>query len=375
MVGRFFTPTIGAADSSDAPAVLMLHGIPGTEQNFDVAYALRDVGINCLLFNYRGCWGSTGSYSIHNLPKDIEAAMMWLRQQPRVDKDRICIVGHSLGGYHTLRLASSAALYNRTAEKESGGIKTAEGEFKEAISRVRGFAALCPLVGTDSVGVPLSEELSTEFASMLTGVTPMQLREQWAALPPVRDMLEQVDAYEEKVMDEEKALSMKSGWGMGGELKPSRERAKTKKEVQEEKKVHEEARKRRRRKGRKVLVMTGDVDPLFSVDYYKDNLIGQLDDSTAFWGDWIRKREGDHALCRYRKEVVDQVLSFVCRCTGQSRWMLGERVASVAAKSIAYIPWFTTMGLVCGFLAGRSSVYEEYDTLSREITGRPPKPT
>jgi hypothetical protein len=32
----------------------MLHGIPGTEQNFDVAYALRDVGFNCLLWHYRG---------------------------------------------------------------------------------------------------------------------------------------------------------------------------------------------------------------------------------------------------------------------------------------------------------------------------------
>mmetsp|Transcript_18218 Transcript_18218/g.45961 ORF Transcript_18218/g.45961 Transcript_18218/m.45961 type:complete len:125 (+) Transcript_18218:42-416(+) len=121
------------------------------------------------------------------------------------------------------------------------------------------------------------------------------------------------------------------------------------------------------------MVMTGDVDPLFSVDYYRKHLIRDLEESTAFRGDWIRKRQGDHALCRYREEVVDQVVSFVCRCTGHTRWMLGERVASVAAKTIVYTPWFTIMGLLCGFLGGRASVREEYDALSRVITGRPPK--
>lgn len=39
------------------------------------------------------------------------------------------------------------------------------------LSRVVGFAAICPLVGTDEVGVPLSDELSTEFASFLQGTS------------------------------------------------------------------------------------------------------------------------------------------------------------------------------------------------------------
>ena len=74
LFGRLFSPALDSA-ASKAPSVLMLHGIPGTEQNFDVAYALRDVGFNCLLWHYRGCWGSEGAYSIEGLPDDIDAAL------------------------------------------------------------------------------------------------------------------------------------------------------------------------------------------------------------------------------------------------------------------------------------------------------------
>lgn len=74
LFGRLFSPALDSV-ASKAPSVLMLHGIPGTEQNFDVAYALRDVGFNCLLWHYRGCWGSEGAYSIEGLPDDIDAAL------------------------------------------------------------------------------------------------------------------------------------------------------------------------------------------------------------------------------------------------------------------------------------------------------------
>lgn len=63
LLARHFSPRMPKAETK-APAVLMLHGIPGTEQNWDVAYALRDAGFHCLVFHYRGCWGSEGNYSI-----------------------------------------------------------------------------------------------------------------------------------------------------------------------------------------------------------------------------------------------------------------------------------------------------------------------
>ena len=81
LFGRLFSPALESADSK-APSVFMLHGIPGTEQNFDVAYALRDAGFNCLLWHYRGCWGSEGSYSIDGLPEDITTALRSLPRAP-----------------------------------------------------------------------------------------------------------------------------------------------------------------------------------------------------------------------------------------------------------------------------------------------------
>ena len=364
LYGRFFTPTIGAVDEPVAPAVLLLHGIPGTEQNFDVAYNLRQIGINCLLFHYRGCWGSPGKYGIMNLEQDIEAALLWLKAQPTVDPDKIVIVGHSLGGYHTLRLATRAAGISRRERKDAKGRPERDagdqGEMCDVLTRVKGFCALCPLVGTDSVGVPLSEELSEEFSNFLTNVTGQELREQWAALKSVAEILDEVK--DEVEVKEPKLM------GLFG--KP---RKLSKAEESESKKAAADVRRRKLRGGKPLLLITGDVDPLFSTDYYRENLIAPLENTTAFRYDWVRKSQGDHSLARYRKEVVKEVLSFVCACTGHNRWALGERVASVIENAIAYVPWFTFMGIAFGILAGRASVFEEYDALKRQMTGEPPE--
>lgn len=58
-----------------------------------------------------------------------------------------------------------------------------------------------------------------------------------------------------------------------------------------------------RRAAKPLLIVTGDLDPLFSADYYRENLIAALDDTVAFNYDWVRKVQGDHALSRYRQEV------------------------------------------------------------------------
>ena len=43
------------------PTVLLLHGFPGNENNFDLAHVLRRAGWNVLIFHYRGAWGSQGA--------------------------------------------------------------------------------------------------------------------------------------------------------------------------------------------------------------------------------------------------------------------------------------------------------------------------
>lgn len=103
MLGRIFI----AGGASPKPTALLLHGFPGTEQNFDIAHALLDAGINVLHIHYRGAWGSGGLFSFANTLEDVAAALAFLRQ-PRsltdyaIDPQKIILIGHSMGGFAAL---------------------------------------------------------------------------------------------------------------------------------------------------------------------------------------------------------------------------------------------------------------------------------
>jgi pimeloyl-ACP methyl ester carboxylesterase len=61
------------------PTVILLHGYPGVERNLDLAQAIRRAGINVLYFNYRGSWGSQGTFSFANAQEDVLSAIAYLR--------------------------------------------------------------------------------------------------------------------------------------------------------------------------------------------------------------------------------------------------------------------------------------------------------
>src|SRR4051812_41056545 len=44
------------------PTLLLLHGFPGNERNLDLAQVVRARGWNAIYFDYRGSWGSQGSF-------------------------------------------------------------------------------------------------------------------------------------------------------------------------------------------------------------------------------------------------------------------------------------------------------------------------
>jgi pimeloyl-ACP methyl ester carboxylesterase len=86
------------------PTVLLLHGLPGNEQNLDLARAIQRDGWNVLTLHYRGSWGSAGQFTFAHCLEDAQAAMLWLRNAdkalaPHIDSTRIVIVGHSFGGF------------------------------------------------------------------------------------------------------------------------------------------------------------------------------------------------------------------------------------------------------------------------------------
>src|ERR1700761_9426143 len=60
------------------PTVVLLHGLPGNEKNLDLAQAIRRAGWNVVTFNYRGSWGSPGTFSFPGVLEDARAALAYL---------------------------------------------------------------------------------------------------------------------------------------------------------------------------------------------------------------------------------------------------------------------------------------------------------
>jgi pimeloyl-ACP methyl ester carboxylesterase len=94
----------GAGGAGAHATIVLLHGFAGFEQNADLAQASRRAGFNVLIFHYRGAWGSTGAYSFAHCVEDTATVLAYLRspanaQRLAVDRERLLLVGHSVGGH------------------------------------------------------------------------------------------------------------------------------------------------------------------------------------------------------------------------------------------------------------------------------------
>lgn len=95
-----------------SPCVLLLHGLPGDEQNVDCAQSMRRAGCNVLTIHYYVLWGRPGSFSFGHCLDEAAAALEWLQRKGRsgacrIDPDRIVLVGHSMGGSVAAHVAVS----------------------------------------------------------------------------------------------------------------------------------------------------------------------------------------------------------------------------------------------------------------------------
>jgi pimeloyl-ACP methyl ester carboxylesterase len=99
------------AGAGPHPTLVICHGLPGNEKNLDLAQAVRRAGWNAVTFNYRGSWGSPGTFRFaHNL-QDADAVLRYLRDPANasklgLDPKRIAIAGHSMGGWVTAHTAA-----------------------------------------------------------------------------------------------------------------------------------------------------------------------------------------------------------------------------------------------------------------------------
>lgn len=84
------------------PAVILCHGIPGTNNNDDLAQCLRRMGCVVIRPYHRGAWGSEGTYSFSHCIEDAVALARWSREEVAkayaIDPANIFLVGHSNGG-------------------------------------------------------------------------------------------------------------------------------------------------------------------------------------------------------------------------------------------------------------------------------------
>lgn len=100
-----------AAGAGPHPTLVLLHGLPGNEKNLDLAQAVRRAGWNVVTFNYRGSWGSPGTYSFAGNLDDAAAVLAYLRDPAnaarlQVRTDRMVLSGHSMGGWVTALAAA-----------------------------------------------------------------------------------------------------------------------------------------------------------------------------------------------------------------------------------------------------------------------------
>ena len=107
---------------SKPPVVLLLHGFTGSRNELEIpavkegifsraAKAWADKGVASLRIDFRGNGESEGKFedmTMEGLIADAEAALDYLAASPDVDKDRVAIVGWSMGG------AVGAAVAGRT---------------------------------------------------------------------------------------------------------------------------------------------------------------------------------------------------------------------------------------------------------------------
>jgi len=156
-----------AAGEGPHPTALVLHGIPGLEKNADIAYALRDVGWNALVFHYRGCWGSEGDYTLAGIPDDVRAAVdAILAHGPAVDSNRLAAIGHGLGGWAAIVAASRDPRIR-------------------AVVTIGGIANLRTM--------SLRDQDAADYARFLRNITDKGIRSQWRALEWTYNPVDVVD--------------------------------------------------------------------------------------------------------------------------------------------------------------------------------------
>ena len=168
LLGVFYV----AAGIGPHPTAVLFHGLPGYEQNLDLAQALRREGWNVLAMHYRGSWGVSGQFSFLHAAEDADAQVNFLLdlknvEQYHIDPSRIVLIGHSMGGL----MAASATAHNPKVKAvvmlSAWNIGASGDSNADEENQAKAFASndnLAPIAGTTATN--LAHEAHTHHAEL-----------------------------------------------------------------------------------------------------------------------------------------------------------------------------------------------------------------
>jgi len=134
------------------PTAILCHGFPGNNTDvLGLGERLMTEGFNALVFNYRGTWGSEGTFTMANSLEDVIAAVHYVKstvavREFNVDPSSIAIIGASFGGGMALLgslsyPAAKSVIYIAGGDfGELGRIIQQSADFKRAIEKEIGRA-------------------------------------------------------------------------------------------------------------------------------------------------------------------------------------------------------------------------------------------
>ena len=104
MYGEIYIP--GRSRGESFPCICLFHGFPGVTGNDDLAQYFMRQGFVVFRPYHRGAWGSEGYYSFTGAVEDALAVATYAYEKGadmyQIDRDRIYLVGHSMGGQTVL---------------------------------------------------------------------------------------------------------------------------------------------------------------------------------------------------------------------------------------------------------------------------------